>query len=156
MSRHAEPSRSHTVCRVRVSAKVDYALRAMLELAAASGLVKAEQLATSQAIPRKFLENILLELRHAELVTSQRGVEGGYTLAREADAISVADVIRAVEGPIATVRGSRPEEIEYTGSAAALQSLWLELRTAMRDVLEQATLAELVAGSEQSPVDMSD
>jgi Rrf2 family protein len=141
---------------VRVSAKVDYALRAMLELAAASGLVKAEQLATSQAIPRKFLENILLELRHAELVTSQRGVEGGYTLAREADAISVADVIRAVEGPIATVRGSRPEEIEYTGSAAALQSLWLELRTAMRDVLEQATLAELVAGSEQSPVDMSD
>ena len=132
---------------MRVSAKVDYALRAMLELAAAGGLVKGEQLASSQAIPRKFLESILLQLRHEELVASQRGVEGGYQLARPADAISVADVIRAVEGPIATVRGSRPEEIEYTGAAAGLQPLWLELRGAMRDVLEQTTLADLVARS---------
>lgn len=129
---------------VRVSAKADYALRAMLELAAAGGLVKAEQLASAQAIPRKFLETILLELRHEELVVSQRGVEGGYALARPAAEITVADVIRAVEGPIATVRGSRPEDVTYAGSAAALQPLWLELRASMRDVLEGATLAELV------------
>jgi Rrf2 family protein len=129
---------------VRVSAKVDYALRAMLELAAAGGLVKGEQLATAQSIPRKFLESILLQLRHEELVASQRGVEGGYALARPADEISVADVIRAVEGPIATVRGARPEDIEYVGAATALQPLWLELRSAMRDVLERTTLAELV------------
>ena len=132
---------------MRVSAKVDYALRAMLELAAAGGLVKAEQLATAQAIPRKFLESILLQLRHAELVASQRGVEGGHSLARPASEISVADVIRAVEGPIATVRGTRPEEVEYVGSATALQPLWLELRAAMRDVLEGTTLADLLARS---------
>ena len=134
---------------MRVSAKVDYALRAMLELAAAGGLVKAEQLATAQAIPRKFLESILLQLRHAELVASQRGVEGGHALARPASDISVADVIRAVEGPIATVRGTRPEEVEYVGSATALQPLWLELRAAMRDVLEGTTLADLLARSRQ-------
>lgn len=134
-------------CPVRVSAKVDYALRAMLELAAAGTLVKGEQLATTQSIPRKFLESILLQLRHEELVASQRGVDGGYALARPPDEISVADVIRAVEGPIATVRGTRPEDVEYLGSAAALQPLWLELRSAMRDVLEQTTLADLVARS---------
>ena len=132
---------------MRVSAKVDYALRAMLELAAAGGLVKAEQLASAQAIPRKFLESILLQLRHAELVASQRGVEGGHALARPASEISVADVIRAVEGPIATVRGARPEEVEWVGSASALQPLWLELRAAMRDVLEGTTLADLLARS---------
>jgi Rrf2 family protein len=135
---------------VRVSAKVDYALRAMLELAAAGTLVKAEQISTAQTIPRKFLEGILLQLRHAELVTSQRGVEGGYMLARPAGEISVADVIRAVEGPIATVRGVRPEDVEYVGVAAGLQPLWLDLRTAMRDVLERTTLAALVSPS-QSP-----
>jgi Rrf2 family protein len=132
---------------VRVSAKVDYALRAMLELASAGVLVKAEQIATAQSIPRKFLESILLELRHAELVSSQRGVEGGYALARPATEISVADVIRAVEGPIATVRGTRPEDVEYAGSAVALRSLWLDLRSAMRDVLEGATLDNLVRAS---------
>ena len=132
---------------VRVSAKVDYALRAMLELAAAGTLVKGEQLSTAQAIPRKFLESILVQLRNEELVASQRGVEGGYALARPAEEISVADVIRAVEGPIATVRGARPEDVEYAGAAAGLQPLWLDLRTAMRDVLEQTTLADLVARS---------
>jgi Rrf2 family protein len=119
----------------------------MLELAAGDGLVKAERLATAQAIPRKFLETILLELRHAELVVSQRGVEGGYALGRPASEITVADVIRAVEGPIATVRGARPDEIRYEGAAAALQDVWLELRSAMRGVLEDASLAELVARS---------
>jgi len=132
---------------MRVSAKVDYALRAMLELAAAGGLVKGERLASAQGIPRKFLETILLELRHEELVASQRGVEGGYMLAKPAAEITVADVIRAVEGPIATVRGSRPEDVTYAGSASELQSLWLELRGAMRDVLEGTTLAELVERS---------
>ncbi len=134
---------------MRVSAKVDYALRAMLELAAAGGLVKGEQLANAQGIPRKFLETILVELRHDELVTSQRGVDGGYALARPPAEISVADVIRAVEGPIATVRGSRPEDVDYEGSARALQPLWLELRGAMRDVLEGTTLAELVTRSRE-------
>lgn len=132
---------------MRVSAKVDYALRAMLELAAAATdeLVKSERIAVAQAIPQKFLENILLDLRHAELVTSRRGIEGGYALARPAGEISVADVIRAVEGPIATVRGARPEEVEYVGAATGLQPLWLDLRAAMRDVLEQTTLADVVA-----------
>jgi Rrf2 family protein len=132
---------------VRVSAKVDYALRAMLELAAAGTLVKGEHLSTAQAIPRKFLESILVQLRNEELVASQRGVEGGYALARPAEEISVADVIRAVEGPIATVRGARPEDVEYVGAAAGLQPVWLDLRTAMRDVLEQTTLADIVARS---------
>lgn len=132
---------------MRVSAKVDYALRAMLELAAAGGLVKAEQLATAQGIPRKFLETILLDLRHAELVASRRGVEGGYALGRPADEISLADVIRAVEGPIATVRGVRPDEVAYEGAAQALAPVWIELRAAMRGVLDETTLAEVVARS---------
>ena len=136
---------------MRVSAKVDYALRAMLELAAAGGLVKGEQLATAQGIPQKFLESILVELRHAELVTSRRGVEGGYALGRPAEEVSLADVIRAVEGPIATVRGARPEEVEYMGVAVGLQPVWLELRSAMRGVLEETTLADVVARAPVAP-----
>ncbi len=133
---------------MRVSAKVDYAIRALAELAAAPpGPVKGERLAEAQAIPLKFLENILTELRRAELVASQRGVEGGYRLARPAAEISLADVIRAVEGPIATVRGVRPEGVEYAGAAAALGEVWIELRTSMRGVLEETSLAELVARS---------
>jgi Rrf2 family protein len=132
---------------MRVSAKVDYALRAMLELAAAGGLVKGEQLATAQGIPQKFLESILLDLRHAELVTSRRGVEGGYALGRPAEEITLADVIRAVEGPIATVRGVRPDDVEYEGAATALASVWLELRSAMRSVLDETTLADVAGRS---------
>jgi Rrf2 family protein len=133
---------------MRVSAKVDYALRAMLELAAAAPeQVKGERIATTQEIPQKFLENILNDLRHGGLVTSQRGADGGYRLARPAAEITVADVIRVVEGPIASVRGSRPDEVSYTGNAAALRDLWIELRAAMRGVLEQTTLAEIVARS---------
>jgi Rrf2 family protein len=142
-----EGRRPVTVRGVRVSAKVDYALRAMLELAVADGLVKSERVAAAQDIPQKFLENILLDLRHAELVTSRRGIEGGYALARPAGEISVAEVIRAVEGPIATVRGERPDDVVYTGPAHALGSVWLELRTAMRGVLEETTLEEIVARS---------
>lgn len=122
----------------------------MLELAAAGGLVKGERVATAQGIPHKFLENILLDLRHAGLVASQRGAEGGYALARPAREISVADVIRAVEGPIASVRGVRPDEVEYVGSATALRDIWIELRAAMRGVLEETSLADVLARSEAS------
>jgi Rrf2 family protein len=131
---------------MRVSAKVDYALRAVAELAAAPpGPVTAEKLATAQQIPLKFLENILLELRRAEIVASQRGAEGGYRLAKPAEEVSVADVIRAVEGPIATVRGVRPDDVHYEGAARGLAPVWLDLRAAMRGVLEETTLADVVA-----------
>ncbi len=130
---------------MRVSAKVDYGLRAMVELAAAPpGFVTSAQLATAQDIPPKFLESILLQLRHAGLVTSQRGAEGGHRLARAADEISVADVIRALEGPIASVRGVRPDEVAYSGAAEGLKDVWLELRASMRGVLEGTTLADVV------------
>ncbi len=139
---------------MRVSAKVDCALRAIVELAAAAppdaqGLVTAERLATAQTIPPKFLESILLELRHGGLVSSQRGADGGYRLGRPASEITVANVIRAVEGPIATIRGSRPEDVTYARSAVALRDVWIELRTAMRGVLEQTTIAVLVARGER-------
>jgi Rrf2 family protein len=129
---------------MRVSAKVDYAIRAMAELAAAPGLVTAEQLASAQSIPPKFLESILSQLRSSGLVSSQRGSAGGYQLARPADEISIAEVIRELEGPIATVRGVRPDELEYHGSAAGLRDVWLELRTQIRGVLEHTTLADVV------------
>ena len=133
---------------MRVSAKVDYALRAAAELAAAPpGHVTAERLANAQQIPLKFLENILLELRRAEIVASQRGAEGGYRLAKPPAEVSLADVIRAVEGPIATVRGARPEEVEYDGAATALRDVWIDLRASMRGVLETTTLADLVERS---------
>jgi Rrf2 family protein len=132
---------------MRVSAKVDYALRAGAELAAAGdGPVKGERIAQAQGIPVKFLENILLDLRHAGLVHSQRGAEGGYWLALPADEISLADCIRAVEGPIANVRGVRPEQVEYSGVAKPLQDVWIALRASMRSVLEDVTLADLAAG----------
>jgi Rrf2 family protein len=129
---------------MRISAKVDYAIRAMAELAASPGLVTAEQLASAQSIPPKFLESILSQLRSGGLVSSQRGSAGGYQLARPANEISIADVIRELEGPIATVRGVRPDELEYQGSAAGLRDVWLELRTQIRGVLEQTTLADVV------------
>src|SRR5438067_5352860 len=111
---------------VRVSAKADYAVRAMIELAASDdGPVKGERIAQAQEIPLKFLENILGDLRHAGLVRSQRGVEGGYWLARPPDEITVAHVIRAVEGPIANVRGVRPEEVSYAGTAERLGDVWI-------------------------------
>jgi Rrf2 family protein len=132
---------------MRVSAKVDYALRASLELAAAGeGPTKGEQIAQAQDIPLKFLENILLELRHNGLVQSQRGADGGYWLARPPEKIKLADVIRAVEGPLANVRGSRPETVEYSGPAARLQDVWIAMRANLRGVLEEVTLADVAAG----------
>ena len=132
---------------MRVSAKVDYALRACAELAAAGdGPVKGDRLAQAQQIPLKFLENILLDLKHAGLVQSQRGAEGGYWLSLSPEEISLAEVIRAVEGPIANVRGLRPEQVEYAGTAAPLRDVWIAVRANLRAVLEAVTLADLAAG----------
>jgi Rrf2 family protein len=132
---------------MRVSAKVDYALRACAELAAAGeGPVKGERIAQAQEIPLKFLENILLYLKHAGLVQSQRGAEGGYWLSRPAEEIPLAEVIRAVEGPIANVRGQRPEQVEYAGPATPLRDVWIAVRASLRSVLETVTVADLAAG----------
>lgn len=129
---------------MRISAKADYALRASIELArAASGPTKGGAIAAAQGIPLKFLENILSDMRHAGLVRSQRGAEGGYWLARPAAEISVADVIRAVEGPLASVRGEGPEAIEYPDNAVNLQRVWIAVRSVLRGVVESVTLADL-------------
>jgi Rrf2 family protein len=132
---------------MQISARSDYAIRALAELAAAgAGPVKAERLAGSQRIPAKFLENILSELRHANLLLSQRGADGGYWLARPATEITLADIIRAVDGPLANVRGQRPETVGYHGAAARLSDVWIAVRASLRAVLEQVTLADLVSG----------
>jgi Rrf2 family protein len=134
---------------VRVSAKADYAVRAAVELAAADPSTprKAERIAEAQEIPIKFLETILLELKHAGIVRSQRGPEGGYTLARPPSDISIADVIRAVDGPLANVRGDRPENQHYQGAAEHLTDVWIAVRAALRDILESTTLADLASGT---------
>jgi len=150
---------------MRISAKADYAVRAAVELAAADELddpraarsgeagsragstrgkpVKAERIATAQGIPLNFLENILGELRHAGIVRSHRGADGGFRLARPANEITVADVIRAVEGPLASVRGGPPEDAEYGGAATALPRVWIAVRANLRRVVEQVTIADV-------------
>jgi Rrf2 family protein len=134
---------------VRISAKTDYAIRAAAELATADpgAWIKTEAVATAQDIPLPFLLNILAELRTAGIVRSRRGVDGGYQLARPAGAVSVADVIRAIDGPLANIAGSRPEEVAYSGPAVALRQTWVALRATMRSVLEVVTLADLAAGT---------
>jgi Rrf2 family protein len=132
---------------VRVSAKADYAIRAAVELAASGdGPVKGERIAQAQEIPPNFLENILGDLRNAGLVASRRGADGGYWLAKPPDAVSLADVIRAVDGPLANVRGVRSEQIEYQGSAEKLRDVWVAVRASLRGVLETVTLADLASG----------
>jgi Rrf2 family protein len=132
---------------MRISARADYAVRAAVELAAAGeGPMKGEAIAQAQGIPLKFLENILGDLRHAGIVRSQRGADGGYWLARPADRISVADVIRAVEGPLASVRGGPPEEVAYGGAAESLARVWIAVRASLRNVVERVTLADVAAG----------
>ena len=141
---------------MRITAKADYAVRVCAELAVAADggtPTKGEALADAQAIPLNFLENILGELRHAGLVRTQRGVHGGYLLARSPGQITVADVIRAVEGPLASVRGLPPEEVAYTGAAAPLQSVWIAVRANLRAVVEHVTLEDLARGSLPSAVD---
>ena len=131
---------------MRLSARVDYALRAMSELAAADAPRTVEQLSAAQRIPNKYLESILGELRRGGLLRSQRGPDGGYRLARLASEISIADVIRALDGELANVRGSRPEHLEYVGAASALQEVWIALRASERTILEGVTLAHVAAG----------
>jgi len=157
---------------MRLSARVDYALRAVAELAAAAAAaavsraggadggavpahdrpkgtdrpVTAERLAQAQQIPPKFLESILLQLRRGGVVTAQRGPEGGYRLARPADEISLAEIIRVIDGPLANVRGQRPEQVGYSGAAEALQDVWIALRASERQILELVTIADVAYG----------
>jgi Rrf2 family protein len=140
---------------VRISAKVDYAVRAAVELAAASDdrPVKAERIANAQGIPLNFLENILGELRHAGIVRSHRGAEGGFRLARPADELTVADIIRAVEGPLASVRGGPPEEVAYAGASEALLRVWIAVRASLRGVAEHVTLADIAGGHLPESID---
>jgi Rrf2 family protein len=139
---------------VRVSAKTDYAVRAAVELAASpEGPVKGERLAEAQDIPLQFLEHILLDLKRAGIVRARRGARGGYWLARPADEVTIAEVIRAVEGPIANVQSAPPESITYRGSAVHLREVWIAVRASLRSVLENVTLADLAAG--ELPPDVS-
>jgi Rrf2 family protein len=133
---------------MRITAKADYAVRAAAELAAAEpGVpVKGEALARAQHIPLNFLENILRELRRAGIVRTVRGADGGYLLALPPQDVTVADVIRAVEGPLAAVQGIRPEQLHYEGSAAALAEVWVALRGGIRSVLEKVSLADIASG----------
>ena len=135
---------------MRISAKVDYAVRAAVELAAAGGdperPVKGDVIAEAQAIPLKFLENILGELKHVGIVNSRRGAQGGYWLNRPADEVTLADIVRAVEGPLASVRGESPDGLQYKGAAKPLQTVWIALRANLRAVLEKVTLADVVSG----------
>ena len=141
---------------MQVSAKTDYALRAAAELAQAategSGPVKGEWISEAQGIPKKFMENILHDLKRAGIVRTRRGASGGYWLARPAEEISLAEVIRAVEGPLANVRGEWPESVEYPGAAEALKEVWIAVRANLRAVLESVTLADIADGSLPKPV----
>jgi Rrf2 family protein len=135
---------------MRLSARVDYALRAVVELAAATDgprrPVTADALAQAQEIPPKFLESILLQLRRGGIVNAQRGPEGGYWLARPANEISLADVIRVIDGPLANVRGHRPEALGYHGAARSLQEVWIALRASEREILDMVSVGDVAAG----------
>lgn len=142
---------------MHISARVDYAVRTLLEIARApqihrasdrvavqvAPVVKAEAISTAQHIPPKVLETVLAELRRADLVTSRRGPDGGYWLARPAAQIFIADVIRAIEGPLASVRGERPEDVRYPGAAEPLQRVWIALRVNIRAVLENVSINDI-------------
>ncbi|MFC4150263.1 RrF2 family transcriptional regulator [Micromonospora mangrovi] len=140
---------------MRLSARVDYALRAAAELASVtdggatgrSRPVTAEQIARAQDIPPKFLESILLQLRRGGIVHAQRGPEGGYWLARPAGEITLAEVIRVIDGPLAHVRGQRPEQLGYQGAARALQDVWIALRASEREILELVTIGDVATGA---------
>jgi Rrf2 family protein len=133
---------------VHITAKLDYAVRAVVELASANGrgLIKSEAIAEAQDIPQKYLGSILGDLRHAGIVDSHRGTHGGFRLARPAGEITIADVMRALDGPLATVRGEPPEDVDYAGSAAPLQDVWFALRANLRAVTEHVSIAELARG----------
>ena len=132
---------------VRVSAKADYAVRATIELAAGydSGPMKGDQIAETQDIPVRFLENILGDLRHHGLVESRRGAEGGYWLSRRPDEITIGEVMRAAEGPLASVRGERPDALDYGGSAGPLREVWVALRNNVWGIVDNVSLADVIA-----------
>ncbi|MGO9907469.1 MAG: RrF2 family transcriptional regulator [Solirubrobacteraceae bacterium] len=140
---------------MRISAKADYAVRAVVELAATDDEkpVKAERIAIAQEIPLNFLENILGDLRHAGIVRSHRGAEGGFRLAKSAEEITIADVIREVEGPLASVRGGPPEETSYPGASEALPRVWIAVRANLRRVLEHVTVADVASGKLPADID---
>jgi Rrf2 family protein len=140
---------------MRISAKVDYAVRAAVELAAAPAgkPVKAEAIANAQGIPLNFLENILGELRHAGIVRSHRGADGGFRLAKPPEKVTVADIMRAVEGPLASVRGGPPEDTAYSGAAETLPRVWIAVRANLRNVVEHVTVADVAAGKIPAAVD---
>jgi len=132
---------------VKVTAKADYAVRAVLELATAEGeLMTADRVAEAQGIPRHFLDNILTDLRRAGIVATHRGPDGGSRLARPAKDIALADVMRAIEGPLAAVRDLRPESLSYDGAAERLPDVWIAVRAALRGVLEQVTVDDVASG----------
>jgi Rrf2 family protein len=132
---------------VHISARTDYAVRALLTLAAAGGgTVTGQLLASEQQLPQKFLEAILADLRRAGLVRSRRGPVGGYALCRPAGEIALGDIVRAVDGPLAVVRGERPEQAVYAGAAEHLGTVWVALRAAVRSVLDEVTLADVLSG----------
>ncbi|MEO3926605.1 Rrf2 family transcriptional regulator [Micromonosporaceae bacterium B7E4] len=132
---------------MQISARGDYAVRAGLGLAAAyPALMSAQALAAEQDLPRKFLEAVLADLRRAGIVKAQRGAEGGYTLARSPREVTVGMILRAVDGPLAGVRGLRPEQTRYDGAAENLPRLWVAVRAAVRDVVDEVSLAELISG----------
>ncbi|MFD9360106.1 RrF2 family transcriptional regulator [Streptomyces sp. NPDC060031] len=139
---------------MRISARADYAVRAALQLAASQddGPVKAEAIADAQDIPHKFLEGILNDMRRGGLVLSQRGGNGGYRLAKPAQSISIADVIRVVDGPLVSVRGVRPPDLSYTGPAQSLLPLWIALRANVREILDGVTLADVASSNLPSQV----
>lgn len=139
--------RSVTIEWMRVSARADYALRAVAELATAGdGRLKRDVIAERQQVPVEFLESVLLALKHAGIVQSQRGARGGFRLARPANEISLADVIRAVDGPMSDVRGDRAEDTEYPGPAKRLQDIWIAVRASLREILDGTTVEDLVRG----------
>ena len=133
---------------MQISARADYAVRALCVLAAApeDAVVKADDIAEQQSIPRTFLDQILVDLRRGGLVASRRGRDGGHRLARPSFAITVADIVRVVDGPLALVHGERPEALAYRGDAAHLQDVWVAVRAGVRQVLERTTLEQVVAG----------
>lgn len=130
---------------MKISAKVDYAVRALIEIAASPGGPRsAEAISGAQDIPRDFLLSVLADLRRAGILASQRGQAGGWVLLADPASVSIADVIRAVDGPLVRVHGLPPEDVSYTGSAESLQQVWIAVRVSLRHVLEQITIAHLV------------
>lgn len=133
---------------MQISARADYALRALcvLTCAPSGSSVKADEIAHAQSIPRTFLDGILVELRRAGIVESRRGPDGGHRLARPAEDVTIAEVMRVLDGPLATVRGQRPEAHTYDGAAAHLQDVWVAVRASLRMILESTTVSDVVAG----------